>query len=49
MIPIKKLYTFECNEILTKEKVEDIMKKDYSHVLIYRTNKDEIVGVIKVK
>ncbi len=39
----------ECSEILTKEKVDDILKKDYSHVLVYRGSKDEIVGVIKVK
>lgn len=25
------------------------MKKDYSHVLVYKSSKDEIVGVIKVK
>ena len=49
MIPIKKLYSLECSEVLTKEKVQEMMKKDYSHVLVYRGNKDEIVGVIKVK
>ena len=49
MIPIKKLYSLECSEVLTKEKVQEMMKKDYSHVLVYRGSKDEIVGVIKVK
>jgi CBS domain containing-hemolysin-like protein len=26
-----------------------MVKKDYSHVLVYKSSKDEIVGVIKVK
>lgn len=40
---------FECSEILTKEKVDEMLKNDYSHVIIYRENKDTIVGIIKVK
>lgn len=40
---------FECSEILTKEKVDEMLKHDYSYVVVYRENKDNIVGIIKVK
>lgn len=35
MISIKKLYTIEASEVLLKPKVKEMLKKDYSHVLVY--------------
>lgn len=49
MVPIKKVYILSISEKLTSQKVDEIYKKDYSYILVYRDRVENIVGIIKVK
>ena len=49
MVPMKSLYMLSIVEKLTPQKVDEICRKDYSYILVYRDHINNVVGVIKVK
>lgn len=49
MIDVKNFFMVEENEVIGEEKVREMIEKDYSYVLVYKENRDNIIGTIKVK
>lgn len=37
------------NERLSAQKINEIYQKDYSYILVYKEQKDNIIGLVKVK
>ena len=49
MIPVKKFFMIEEKDELVEKLVNEIIEKDYSYVLVYRKDRSNIVGTIKMK
>ena len=49
MIDVKNFFMVEENEMIGEKKVQEMIENDFSYVLVYKENRDSIIGTIKVK
>lgn len=49
MIPVDKFFMLEENELITEKIARKIYEEDYSYILVFKGEKKNIVGCIKVK
>ena len=49
MIPVKEFFMLEEHQVIDDKVVNEIIRRDYSYVLVYKGHRSSIIGTIKVK